>query len=414
MRNTPFLTCAALALLAVSCAKTQEDDARSQSLFYAAIERADDTKAYADEDLRVLWDADDRISVFDHGTPNREYRFTGETGANSGWFEPVSHDGDGEGGGLDHLVYAVYPFRKTTSLGDGDVLTTEFPRNQFYRSNSFGPRTNTMVSVTEDEHLLFRNACGYLVLKLYGEDVEVASVALMGNAREPIAGKARLKMELDGVPAVKMVEDAPAVTLICREPVALKPKVEEAGEFWFALPPVVFEDGFTVVVTDSDGRLFVRSTESLVRVPRNRKVKMAPLGVDGAVPGYVFIDQKPACPMTSATGGVDAVNQKWDLFSDDDLRVRVSSYRCDCNTLDHIRFHLSQVDLHIPGVGTLYIPLERTTGDDYLSDNKSVAGAHLNRYRISDGGKRLEFDLTITLYQETKGDIRIVYSGPVD
>lgn len=30
-----------------------------------------------------------------------------------------------------------------------------------------------------------------------------------------------------------------------------------------------------------------------------------------------------------------------------------------------------------------------------------------------DEGKSLEFDLSITLYKETDGDIRVVYSGPV-
>ncbi len=33
-------------------------------------------------------------------------------------------------------------------------------------------------------------------------------------------------------------------------------------------------------------------------------------------------------------------------------------------------------------VATMYIPLERTEGDHYVSGNKSVTGAHLNHYHV--------------------------------
>ena len=58
------------------------------------------------------------------------------------------------------------------------------------------------------------------------------------------------------------------------------------------------------------------------------------------------------------------------------------------------------------------IPLvERTEGDNYLSSNKSVSGVRLNHYKLSDDGRHLEIDLSITLYRETKGDIRVLYKG---
>ena len=73
----------------VSCQKAPVADPQPETpdlkTFYATIEE-DATKVFADEKLRVLWDADDRVSIFDHYTFNEEYRFTGETGANAGWF----------------------------------------------------------------------------------------------------------------------------------------------------------------------------------------------------------------------------------------------------------------------------------------------------------------------------------------
>ena len=51
---------------------------------------------------------------------------------------------------------------------------------------------------------------------------------------------------------------------------------------------------------------------------------------------------------------------------------------------------------------TMQIPLEeRTEGENYLSGNKSVSGVRLNHYKLSDDGRYLEIDLSITLYRET-------------
>lgn len=76
---------------------------------------------------------------------------------------------------------------------------------------------------------------------------------------------------------------------------------------------------------------------------------------------------------------------------------------------------LSVIDIDLPSIETMCIPLvERIEGDNYLSDNKSVSGVRLNHYKLSDDGLHLEIDLSITLYRETKGDIRVLYKGPTN
>lgn len=89
------------------------------------------------------------------------------------------------------------------------------------------------------------------------------------------------------------------------------------------------------------------------------------------------------------------------------VRVNVTGYRYRCDDAGHIPFHLSVIDIDLPGIATMRIPLEeRTEGDNYLSGNKSVSGVRLNHYKLSDDGRHLEIDLSITLYRETSGDIR--------
>ena len=74
----------------------QEPRIESDDLFYAEIEQVDsstpDTRAYVDDQLRVLWHKDDRISIFNRSTYNQEYRFNGLTGDNGGSFSKVDND----------------------------------------------------------------------------------------------------------------------------------------------------------------------------------------------------------------------------------------------------------------------------------------------------------------------------------
>ena len=128
--------------------------------------------------------------------------------------------------------------------------------------------------------------------------------------------------------------------------------------------------------------------------------------------GYVTVDLAEFCTLTSVSGKDSEGNQEWTFQDGKDVRAKVSSWRCR-EEEGHIGYYVTKVELNLPDVATFAFPLERTEGDYYISGNKSVSGAHLNKYRISEDGKFLEFDLSITLYRETKGDIRIVWAGPI-
>ena len=415
-RQLSFLLGVVLAGLA-SCQKAPVDNPESPALktFYATIGDEAGTRVFADSELRVLWDADDRVSIFDHYTLNEEYRFMGETGDNAGWFEQVPHSAFMVGNDLD-LVYSVYPFRKSNAISNDGVLSVEYPAEQVYRKDSFGQGANTMVSVTKDNRLQFRNGCGYLVVKLYGHLFGVSSITLRGNNGEVLAGKAAVTMEPEGVPEVKMEKDGKTeVTLACNgQNIVLAAEPEDATAFWFAIPPTTFEKGFTIEVRGTKGEIVKRTVNKAVKVPRNLRVSMAPITMHETTAwGYVTIDNKKVCSLTSVTGGDSEGIEKWNFMEGDEVRAFMTSWRCRCATRDHIGYHVTLIDFNIPGATNLYVPLERTEGDYYLSGNKAVSQAHLNCYQISQENNYLEFDMTITLYQETDGDIRIFYAGPI-
>ena len=128
--------------------------------------------------------------------------------------------------------------------------------------------------------------------------------------------------------------------------------------------------------------------------------------------GCVTVDDEHFCALTSVIGNESDGNQKWAFYDDAKVRVSVSGYKCRCGDAGHIPFTLTFIDIDLPGIATMRIPLEeRTEGENYLSGNKSVSGVRLNHYKLSDDGRHLEIDLSITLYRETKGDIRVLYKG---
>lgn len=288
-----LLTQTVLCLLMASCAvhetNTQVPAAPLEDeVFYASLEPyADpDTRVYVDDNVKLHWDAEDRISIFNSTTQNREFRFEGETGANSGSFGPITPEGTGDP--LDFKV-AVYPCHESTSISSSGVLTLTLPAKQTYVHDSFGPGANAMVSVSENNYLNFKNLGGYLVLKFFGQNVSVSSIKLEGNLGEHLSGLATLSPTIDAIPEVALASGAgTSITLTCETPVALGASQEEPTIFWMVVPPTHFSQGFRLTVTAPDGSVFIKETSRDLTVARNSVLRIAPIEVTTAQPDLVY------------------------------------------------------------------------------------------------------------------------------
>jgi hypothetical protein len=250
-------------------------------VFYASFEQPaeDETRVYANEDLLLRWTSDDRVSIFNKLTYNQEYKFTGQTGANAGGFKKVDNDEFVTGNAISH-VFSVYPYQESTAISEGEEISLTLPAEQHYAENTFGLGANTMVSVSDDNVLMYKNVGGYLMLKLYGEGVSVSSITLKGNNGEKLAGNATVTMPADGLPSVSMASDASTeITLTCETPVQLGASAAESTQFWFVVPPVTFSKGFTITVNDSYGGTFKKSTTKSVAIERNILTRMSPIEV---------------------------------------------------------------------------------------------------------------------------------------
>ena len=306
--------------LVASCSVQEEDFKTPQQddvVFYASFEQPAEerTRVYANEDLHLRWTADDRVSIFNKITYNQEYKFLGETGDNAGGFNRVDNAEFVTGNPISHVV-SVYPYQAATKITEEEVVTLSLPAEQHYAENTFGLGANTMVSVSEDNVLQYKNVGGYLMLKLYGEGVSVSSITLRGNHGESLAGKASVKMAPDGEPAIETISDAAdEISLLCDTPVALAATAEESVRFWFVLPPVTFNEGFTITVNRTKGGAFEKSTSKSIVIERNTLSKMSPMEVEAPQPNnviyYTSSDERVVAPNPGADFGAEILSNEY-------------------------------------------------------------------------------------------------------
>lgn len=244
------------------------------------------SRTYIENGNLLRWNENDQISFFYQYTFNSQYQFDGETGDNAGTFSPINQM-VGTGTPLDDHNYAVYPYASGIKITENGVITATLPSEQSYAENSFGLGDNTMVAITEDKNdtfLNFKNVGGYLMLRLYGEDVTVKTITLTGNSNEKLAGKATVTSTYGGEPSVSMAAEATeTITLDCGEGVELGTSAETATPFWFVVPPTTFENGFTITVEDVNGGEFAKTTSKPIEIERNAVQPMAAFKVEPQV-----------------------------------------------------------------------------------------------------------------------------------
>ncbi len=229
------------------------------------------TRTFLDSSHRLLWSSEDELTIFTT-TYNQRYIFKGETGSTSGDFEEAKVSGFHSGNTIS-TNYAVYPYQSVTKMSNDEVITLELPAVQTYAAGTFGVGANTMVAVTssaDDYFLPFKNVCGYLVVKLYGEG-SVINLTFKGNSGEKIAGSATVVAEYGKNPEMTMSDAATdCITIDCGEDgLALGKSAEEATEFWFCVPPTTFSKGFTVTATNKEGMSMIKKVSSSKTFPRN-------------------------------------------------------------------------------------------------------------------------------------------------
>ena len=306
-----------LPMLLIGCADYEENDSLSVNstkgpIFHASIEsKHDENRTYLGDGNSMHWHAEDKIALFYGSTQQRCYQFRGEEGDPEGDFGEIS--ATSVPGTMLSCNYALYPYAEDVAVSSEGAISFTLPEIQLYPSASeestpgftastvtlsraeisttggtFAQNSNPMMAVTkstEDLSLKFKNLCGFFKLKLYGDEVTVKSVTLTGNNGEPLAGSATATMDNGSLPTLSLAEDGTStLTLDCGDGVTLSADSATPTEFLFVIPAQTFTKGVTIQVTDSEGKIFSKSTSNEVVIERNVIQPMAPLSVSNMIP----------------------------------------------------------------------------------------------------------------------------------
>lgn len=267
-----------------------------------------DTKLYLDEQSRLHWNSyGDSISVFAPGVHSKYQVATlNYITTNSAQFFKQEGSDIESSANLEHFV-AVYPYSEGNVLDpDGTVhLTVPEVQYSYYYSAGYN-RTYSyneypMVAVTEDldDYVLrFRATCGVLVVPITGTGI-LDKVVIKGNSGEALTGPATVDVTDPKAPVLTM--DADAGTRV--ENFGLQGLELDGHSYYrvaFILPPVTFENGFTLEVYDIAGKVTEFKTEQTRTIQRAVINSMDAVEVHGA---YV----KPFADLEEMAEGLDTI-----------------------------------------------------------------------------------------------------------
>ena len=279
-----------LAALAITgCQAELEVITQEPSKVFTAIVDEDfnsETKTSLDGEGNVLWKREDQVSIFAGSTVNEQYQVTDDSdGKTAATLNKIPAGGSVAGGEFDNNV-AFYPYASAAEIeksGSNYVISKiVLPATQNYAVGSFGNGAFPMATVTsstEDMNLKFKNVLGGLKLQLKGT-ATITSITVTGNNNEILCGDAKVTTTYGGVPSVVLSDaSAKTVTLGCGAGVTLDS--ETATPFIIALPPITMTGGFTVVLTDTEGKQMQIKTTKPQTITRSNLLKMPAVNYDG-------------------------------------------------------------------------------------------------------------------------------------
>lgn len=232
------------------------------------------TRTQLQNDCDVVWEAGDRIFI------------SGDGGQWSVFDVVPDADNPTRASVYDVPAASVYEALYARSVAEEEgLLLITFPQVQPYRSGGFGQYAAPMYACGSGTTLDFKNLTGIIRLAVTGEGTTLASVSLKDNDNSWLNGTmaydrtgltegtyAPCEMHFD-----PSASSAQLLTLDCAEGVTLS---SEPAYLYFATIPGRYEHGFTVTLTDTEGRICTRSTTQDVEVRRSEIKDMEPFAFD--------------------------------------------------------------------------------------------------------------------------------------
>lgn len=216
----------------------------------------------AEGGYKVVWSANDALSVFSSETANAKFQLSrgaGETMADFSFVSGELNFGIGETNEFGYV--GLFPYSETATVvknGADFVVNTEIPARQIYATGSFGQNASPMVAVNAASlKFSFKHVGSFLIMPLKGAGEKILYATLESKAHN-IAGAVVATAEANNnwIPAVELGENVVnKIELACGDEGVILG--EEATKFVFVLAPGTYEANDLVVkFYDSYGNYF--------------------------------------------------------------------------------------------------------------------------------------------------------------
>jgi len=256
-RFTRFLTYASILALVFSCSSKDEgfiapeQETGNTVVSILADVESTPTKTSLNEDLSVVWNSSDAISLLASGT---NYQFTTNASLlkEEGHRATFVHDGDIEEQGY----YALYPYNSAASFS-GSAITTELPAIQTAAAGSFGPGANLAVAYADwGKSFKFKNAAAMIKISFKTTDANAAIKSITFRSLDEsilLSGSVSLTPTVaDGAVtnvAMTVTSGQPYVTLQAPSGETLQPNTE----YYIAAAPAALTSGYSIEFETEDG-----------------------------------------------------------------------------------------------------------------------------------------------------------------
>lgn len=261
---------ALLALILSAC--TQDTTSDLQPLdgetIYASID-VEESRIQLNGQQKTVWNANDQIVV--HApTEASLWTFTGKTGDRDGSFKRAGtfrFDNFSKYGFKKY--YALYPYDNWEGVGtfsDGSpAVFFTLPAEQDYVKDSYGVHANLMFATSDNgQKYSFKNMMGYIRLSMTGEKC-ISAIELQGSSGEIVAGDMYISPDYPFNPSW-YDNFSRSIIINCGSGVQLSSK---PTNFYFSLPPMIFESGLIINIYYTDGSIYTKNTGKSITIECN-------------------------------------------------------------------------------------------------------------------------------------------------
>lgn len=155
------------------------------------------------------------------------------------------------------FTYAIHPYKSASRVQASGDIKMELPSQHAYAADGIDAAALPMVAYAEAgaTDISFKNLVGVACVKLYGT-AAIKEIAIYGANGEYLSGTIAAKIGDDGEPSFTYSAlMGTEVKIVSKEAVEIGLTEEEATSFYIPVPPVTFDNGFTVKVVDSYGNI---------------------------------------------------------------------------------------------------------------------------------------------------------------